>query len=233
MANFGAPKDKVTERHAAWVFVWIITMCVAHMFSALLMAPVVAFGWLGLGATGQTLFILGTLSEVGFDIHDWLRLFMLVFFPASMGFPGEPLPLKIFILLGVCHHSTVLSLVVPMNMKYAHLPAYHHIAFSLLLSAGVCFLAGHYKLTLDITTPRGLRVGKAVVALQFVANYVSRLFIFFPAAYSVLATFRRNEDLSYFYGGLVGVIGLGLYNIVVAVDATSAASKWLVKTGKL
>jgi len=227
MVNFGFPKDMITEKRAAWAFVWIITMCITHMASALLMIPVVVLGWGGAGVAGQTLFILGTLSEVGFDIYDWLRLVSLI------GDQVYPVPLKLFALLCGCHHTTVLSMVIPMNLKYAHLPEYHYIGFSLLFSAGVCYISGHYKFTVNAKTPTGLLTCKAIVTLQFVMNYISRLFIYFPAAYSALMTFHENKDSRFFYGGLVGMVGMGLYNVVVLVDATTAAAKWLAKTNKL
>eukprot|EP00928_Gymnodinium_smaydae_P087100 TRINITY_DN71433_c0_g1_i1.p1 TRINITY_DN71433_c0_g1~~TRINITY_DN71433_c0_g1_i1.p1 ORF type:complete len:295 (-),score=29.48 TRINITY_DN71433_c0_g1_i1:85-969(-) len=232
MVNFGYPKESITEKQAVWGFVWILTMCITHTVSSALMIPVLIAGWDGAGGTGQALFLIGTLSEVGFDIYDWLRLFLLTFVPDRVQCLGERVPLKLFLLLGGFHHSTVLALAVPMNMKYAYMPAYHWIAFSLLFSAGVCFTAGHYKLTLDATTPDGLCKCKLIVMLQFIMNYASRLFIFFPAAYYALHTFYLEGDAPYLYGGSVGMLGMGMYNIIVIMDATTAAAKWLTKKPK-
>merc|ERR1712039_460576 len=232
MVNFGYPKETITEKQAVWGFVWIITMCITHTVSALLMLPVVLLGWNEVGHVGQCLFVIGTLSEVGFDIYDWLRLFLLVFFPSRFSFLGEPVPLLLFVLLAGFHHSTVLTMTLPMNLKYAHLASYHYIAFALLFSAGVCFISGHYKFTVDAKTPRGLFTCKVIVTLQFCMNFIARFFVYFPAAYSGLRTFYDAGDRSYLYGGMLGVMSMGLYNLIVLSDATSAATKWLAKTQK-
>jgi hypothetical protein len=217
MVNFGYPKDGITESMAVEIFTWIITMCVTHIISASLMLAV------------------GTLSEVGFDLYDGPKLFVLAFFKdrSPTLFNGaSAVPKMSFFLVGGLHHTTVLSMVIPMNTKYIHLPQYHYIAFSLLFSAGVCYLAGHYKFTIDAKTPQGLRMCKNIVFLQFVMNFVSRLFIYFPAAFHALKTFYTNGDFAYMYGGLVGMTFMGLYNLVVLGDAASTAIKWYGKTCK-
>jgi len=230
MVNFGFPKGKVTEDVAVYGFVWIITMCITHVVSASMMVPVVALGWAGAGATGQLCFLLGTLSEVGFDIYDWTKLFLLTFARHPLPCLGPRHPLKTFVLIGLFHHTTVLGMTIPMNLHYPSLAAYHRVAFSLLFSAGVCFLVGQYKFTIDGRTERGLACIKKIMAVQFVMNWLARVVVWFPSIVSGLATFRSGNDTAFFYGGLAGVVGMSLYNVVVVMDATQASLKWWRKS---
>jgi len=230
MVNFGYPKDETTEDHALYGFVWIITMCITHIVSALLMLPVILCGWTEAGDVGQGLFFLGTLSEVGFDVYDWSKTFLLTFAHSSFPNLGPPGPVKAFILICILHHSTVLGLTFPMNLKYPSMAAYHWVAFSLLVSAGVCYIAGQYKFTLDAKTRSGLATIKRIMILQFVFNWLSRVGIWFPAVFMALQNIHGKGDMLYFVGGLVGGIGMSLYNLLVVADATMALLKWLPRT---
>jgi len=227
MVNFGYPKDETTEDHAVYGFVWIITMCITHIVSASLMVPVIIYGWSAAGAVGQLLFFLGTLSEVGFDVYDWSKTFLLTFAHSSFPNLGPPGPVKAFILICILHHSTVLGLTFPMNLKYPSMTAYHWVAFSLLVSAGICYIAGQYKFTLDAKTRSGLATIKKIMILQFVFNWLSRVGIWFPAVFTVLQNLYGKGDMLYFAAGLVGGLGMSLYNLLVVADATTALLKWL------
>jgi len=230
MVNFGYPKDETTEDHAVYGFVWIITMCITHIVSASLMVPVIIYGWSAAGAVGQLLFFLGTLSEVGFDVYDWSKTFLLTFAHSSFPNLGPPGPVKAFILICILHHSTVLGLTFPMNLKYPSMTAYHWVAFSLLVSAGICYIAGQYKFTLDAKTRSGLATIKKIMILQFVFNWLSRVGIWFPAVFTVLQNLYGKGDMLYFAAGLVGGLGMSLYNLLVVADATMALLKWLPRT---
>jgi len=233
MKNFGYPKDGTTDEMALKAYNWVITMCITHIVSASLMIPVVIWGWHDAGESGRLLFFIGTMSEVGFDIYDWSKTFLLTFFHRYVAFLGPPTPVQVFVLICGFHHTTVLCMVMPMNLKYAFLPAYHRIGFSLLVSAGICYLSGQYKFTVDATTPKGLQTCKSIVFVQLVLNLLTRVIIWFPAAYSVLRTFFQSGDWPFFYGGCFGMLGMSLYNIVIALDASSAAKKWLPKKVKV
>jgi len=230
MVNLGYPKDKTTEDHAVYGFVRIITMCITHMVSASLMVPVIIYGWSAAGAVGQLLFFLGTLSEVGFHVYDWSKTFLLTFAHSSFPNLGPPGPVKAFILICILHHSTVLGLTFPMNLKYPSMTAYHWVAFSLLVSAGICYIAGQYKFTLDAKTRSGLATIKKIMILQFVFNWLSRVGIWFPAVFVVLQNLYGKGDMLYFAAGLVGGLGMSLYNLLVVADATMALLKWLPRT---
>jgi len=231
MKNFGYPDD-TTEEMAVKGYNWVITMCITHVLSASLMVPVVFFGWQNAGESGRVLFIIGTMSEVGFDVYDWLKTFLLTFCHSSFKSLGPPTPVAVFVLICGLHHTTVLGMAIPMNLKYAFMPEYHWIAFSLLVSAGICYLSGQYKFTLDANTPKGLRTCKVIVFVQLALNWLTRVVIWFPAAYGALHSFYQLGDWGYFCGGCFGMLGMSLYNIVIIVDATLAAKKWFSKTLK-
>lgn len=230
MANFGYPRDGTTEDMAAYGFCWIVTMCITHIVSASLMLPVVALGWQAAGALGRLLFFLGSLSEVGFDIYDWSKTFLLAFLPEKATALGPQSPVKVFVLICILHHSTVLGMVVPMNLNYPGLAAYHQIGFSLLASAGVCYLSGQYKFTLDAKTASGLTSIKLIMLLQFVVNWATRVFMWFPAVYQTLVMLYSEGSMVFFAGACLGGVGLSLYNLIIAFDATQAFLKWLPRT---
>jgi len=215
---------------AVYGFVWIITMCITHVVSASLMFPVIVFGWDTAGETGQLCFLVGTLSEVGFDIFDFSKVVLLTFCPGPFPFLGPPNPIKTFILIGVLHHCTVLGMTIPMNLHYPSMAAYHWAAFSLLFSAGVCYLSGQYKFTLDAKTEGGLVTIKKIMTVQFIMNWVSRVLIWFPCVYAALSAFKAADDVGFFRGACAGVTGMSLYNLAVVVDATLAFLKWQGKS---
>jgi len=194
------------------------------------MLPVIVYGWTEAGDAGQVLFFLGTLSEVGFDVYDWSKTFLLTFAHSSFPHLGPPGPIKPFILICILHHSTVLGLAFPMNLKYPSMTAYHWVAFSLLVSAGVCYIAGQYKFTLDAKTKSGLATIKIIMIVQFVFNWLSRVGIWFPAVFVALQTIYGKGDMLYFAAGLVGGLGMSLYNLLIVADATVALIKWLPRT---
>lgn len=232
MINFGHPKEDITEDAVVFGFSWIITMCITHIVSGSLMFPVVLHGWQVAGAAGQTSFLLGVSSEIGFDVYDWLKNFLLTFCHKKFSFWGPLGSKRLFVVVCVIHHCTVLLLAIPMNLKYAHLPSYHHLMFSFLLSAGVCCLSGHYKFTLDASTPRGLFTCKLIVAIQLVMNWVTRVFIFAHGAYHLLSTFHTAGDVVFFRVAIGGTFLMGCYNVLVIMDSTTAAIKWSKKTHK-
>lgn len=227
--NFGFNKEDVTEHTLIYSFTWIVTMCITHVTSASMMLPVVLLGWYGAGSIGQTAFLLGTWSECGFDVYDVTKNFLLTFFPSYATFLGPKMPVKLFVLLCGFHHSTVLLTILPMNYKYIDISAYHYVGFSLLFSAGVCYIAGHYKLSLNATTPSGLCQAKAIVALQFCMNWTTRMILYVPSCYVLCKTLLDHGDLLYFWPAFIGSVFMGLYNVAVVVDATKAAAKWSTK----
>mmetsp|Transcript_89111 Transcript_89111/g.288157 ORF Transcript_89111/g.288157 Transcript_89111/m.288157 type:complete len:145 (-) Transcript_89111:411-845(-) len=126
---------------------------------------------------------------MGFEIYDWSKTFLLTFFPRSFPRLGPPGPVKEFVVVCILHHSTVLGTTIPMNLSYPSMAAYHQVGFSLLVSSGICYLAGQYKFTLDAKTEGGLARIKKIVLVQFIVNWIARIFLWFPLIYTTLHSF--------------------------------------------
>merc|ERR1712138_352752 len=117
--------------------------------------------------------------------------------------------------------------MVPMNLKYPTLPEYSYIVASSLLAAGVCFATGQYKFTLDCKVKSDFYQYKTIVVIQFVTVWVTRFFIWFYSAHNLLVKMYHLKDWTYL-ALMVPLCALfSLFNVVVLMDATMAAVKWL------
>ena len=230
MQNFGYPKTPtptfprgVTEEMARDFYAFLTTLCFQHGLSALPMIPVVWYGWANVSVVGRVAFVLGTLSDVGFDIYDSAKSSWRTFAKNH----SAPLPLDFWIVIVAMHHTLALSLVLPMNSKYIQLAPYHQTVASLLLAAAVCYGAGCYKFTLNVKTKSGFAQYKAIVVFQLAVILYTRLYLWFPAAYGMIQTFRKEND-AFFLGAslLLGLI-FSIFNLLLVADAVGAAVKWL------
>jgi len=88
------------------------------------------------------------------------------------------------------------------------------------------------QFTLDASTPQGLRTCKVIFFVQLALTWLVRVDIWFPAVYGALHSSYQLGDWGYFCGGCFGMMGMSLYNIVIVVDASSAAKKWFSQTLK-
>jgi len=198
-----------------------------------MMLPVVLQGWADAQLTGQALFVAGALMDVAYDVYDEFKMFTITFLFESIGkklFGGERGPTQFFIVLGVLHHPLAMTMVCPLVMYYPHLAAFHIIAVSLLLAAGICFLTGSYKFTLDMTRVSQWYQFKAIVVLQAVTIFFTRGYIWTYYLYVALSTFWADGSMKFFYGGCVAGTLMSLFNLVMLADAAGAALKWLPKS---
>lgn len=230
MMNFGYPEEACTPEVLVESYAFVLVGCGHHFLIGSLMIPVIVYGWSGAGSTGQLLFMMAVLEDVGYDVYDFIKKFCLTFFPSKCKCLGAACPLPFFIIVCCIHHMLALTLVIPMNLKYAYLPEYHTIACSLLLAAGICFLSGQYKFTLSMKDRGEFLQFKAIVLIQFLTVWYTRCLVWFPNAYAILTIFYGQGDSAYFYGGLVGSTLMSLFNIIMLIDATVAALKWLPKS---
>lgn len=162
---------------------------------------------------------------------DVFKKVMLYFLngPAKMiGFQGT-VPLPLVIIICCLHHPLAMLLVVPMNLKYSVLVQYHRIVTSLLLAAGVCFVSGQYKFTLDVSKKSGFIQFKFIVLLQLVTILFTRGLLWFTQMPSALHHFYIVGDTSFLVGGAIGGVLMSLFNVIMILDATTAAVKWLPK----
>lgn len=233
MANFGFPKeptakfpDGITESMARDSFAFTVTICLQHGASALFMLPVLIYGWEESSDTVRSLFILGTLCDLGFDLYDSYSSSIKTFTPNH----PNALPIEFWIVIVALHHTTALSLVLPMNLSYAHRYEYHQTAFSLLMAAALCYGSGCYKFALDIGKKRDFLLYKLIVLFQLGIILYTRVFLWFPAASSFRAHVREEHDMTFFYGASVMIGIFSLFNLILVTDAVKAAIKTIPKT---
>jgi hypothetical protein len=66
------------------------------------MCPVVFYGWVQVLETTHILFVLGTLSNVGFGIYDAIKSTLLTFTKHS-----NPLPVEFWVVIVALHHTFI------------------------------------------------------------------------------------------------------------------------------
>ena len=238
MFNFGYPKEPspafpkgVTEPMARDAYTFIVTICFQHAMSALVMVPLVVTGYDKASDLTKVLFVLGTLSDVGFDIYDWSTSTLKAWFPATAKkFGYEQLPFPFWVIICCLHHPLAMIMIIPMNLKYLSMPEYHITCVSLLFAAAVCYSTGSYKFTLDVKTTSGFYQYKVIVIIQLFIVLYTRLYLWFPSIYRMTLHFYAAEDYLYLIvGGLIGAM-MSLFNVILVSDAVGAALKWLPKT---
>merc|ERR1712039_30610 len=165
--------------------------------------------------------------DVGMDIFDWVKTFCLAFLHKFFKFWGPQKPAVIFIIICGLHHTLAMGMMIPMMIYYPTLKAFHYIAISLLLAAGICFTTGSYKFTLDTKTKSGFVQYKAIVVIQLVTVWFTRGYVWFTQVYIALTTFRAQGDTSFFAGGCVAAGLMSCFNLLMLMDAADAAKKWL------
>lgn len=228
MMNFGFKEEECTFEAKLDGYSFVIVLAGHHCLAACCMLPVFLMGWEAAGSTGQLLFVVGALSDVAFDMFDWFKNFCRTFLYSYIPW-SSPCPLAPFIVLCCLHHPLAMSMVIPMVLHYPTMRSFHLIAVSLLLAAGVCFLSGAYKFTLDVKSKGGFMQYKAVVILQLVTIWFTRGYVWFTQVYVTLTTFRSHGDTNFFIAGSVAAVLMSLFNIVMILDATDAAKKWLLR----
>lgn len=62
--------------------------------------------------------MLGTMSDVAFNVYDMVNSSIRTFLHAKFG--RAPLPVDFFIILCLLHHTLALALVIPLNLRYPH-----------------------------------------------------------------------------------------------------------------
>jgi len=128
------------------------------------------------------------------------------------------------------HHPLAMLMVVPMNLHYPYLAPYHEIVCALLLAAGICFLAGQYKFTLNTKTVEGFYQYKFIVVVQLATILFTRGYVWFTRVWACLAHFRSNDDTCFFVAGCFCAGLMSMFNLVMIQDAVSAAVKWLPRS---
>jgi len=128
------------------------------------------------------------------------------------------------------HHTLALSLVIPMDIYYPERWEFHQAGISLLLAAAICYGAGCYKFTLDIKHAyKDFLMYKFIMVFQLVVILYTRVYLWFPAAKSLLLYFKESGDAVFFYGSCVMFTIFSLFNMILCVDGFKGVAKWLPK----
>jgi hypothetical protein len=166
MMNFGYPEEACVPAVNLEAYSFVIVICGDHLVNGFLMLPVVVLGWSEAGPIWQLVFLLAALADVGYDVYDFTKKFLLAFFPSTFRCVGTACPLQFFFVMCCLHHPLAMMLVIPMNLNYYYLPEYHRIACSLLLAAAIGFLSGQYKFTLNVRDRGEFLQYKAIVGRE-------------------------------------------------------------------
>lgn len=232
MYNFGYPSNPtkkfpnaVTDEMARDFYAFQVTILFQHFLSALPMVPVLVYGWEDSSEVLKSMFILGTLSDVGFDIYDSWGSTVRTFTKHP-----DPLPIEFWVILVMLHHTMSLILVLPMNLKYVHRYEYHQTAVSLLMAATLCYGAGCWKFTLDIgNKKRDFMLYKIVALFQLGIILYTRLYLWIPAAISFRDHLKEQNDTAFFYGASIMISIFSLFNFLLVVDGFKAVMKCIPK----
>lgn len=229
MHNFGFSKACTADEHLVVdSYAFLIMICSHHCVMSIFLAPVVFLGWEGAGSIGQLFFYLGAVGDLAFSVYDSIQIALRTFASKSTSkFLGARLPVKYFVSMVCLHHSLSMLLTLPMIIHYPSMKALHLIMSSLLFAGGTCYLLGCYKFTLDTKNSSDFLQYKAVVVVQLLIIWLTRGYIWISQAYAAMRFFYQQGDVVFFCGAMTGGLLMSLFNLLMLVDATKAALKWL------
>ena len=138
--SFGYPKqptdkfpDAITEAMARDFYAFLVTICSQHFLSALPMIPVLIYGWDDSSDMLKSLFLLGTLSDVGFDVYDFISSTLRAF---QKNHPN-PIPTETWFLTCLLHHTTVSSCLISRSSNHFTCSNYNNHKICTYLGTGI------------------------------------------------------------------------------------------------
>ncbi|CAE7796708.1 unnamed protein product [Symbiodinium sp. CCMP2592] len=229
MHNFGYSESATSdEKVVVDCYCFLIAICSHHLVVSLALTPVAVLGWDSAGSAGQFLFYAGAVSDVAYSAYDSVQTTLRTFLPVSFKCLGVQLPTKYFIVIVCLHHTLSMLLTVPMILYYPAMRALHVLMWSMLSAAGVGYLLGCYKFTLDTQDSRHEFLQyKAIVLVQFLMIWLVRGYVWLGQATSAMMVFYRLGDTSFLFLGSAGFVLMTLFNVLMVIDSTTAAVKWL------
>lgn len=216
--NFSA-----TFRSDADFIDWAGPFCAAigqHGLGGALAAPAaLGFG----GPVAAAMARHGALCEAGWELEDTIQRLWQVGFGGDKGRAKNPPMLFFFFLV---HHALGLSMVIPMNIFYGALPAYHQMVFLLQFAAFVAFTAQGYGWTLDVATAAGLWRMRAVSIIVAAVVVWTRLFRFVALARGLLGELYEDGSTIMASAAWPALCGMGLFNALITKDAVLKVIKF-------
>ena len=117
---------------------------------------------------------------------------------------------NIMMVIFIFHHSLTCSMGMPMILRYRSLRALHWLSFDLQLGGAVFEIAEYSKL-LDIRKPNEMRQFKICNFVLFVFMSWTRFFHWTYLCGSILLTFYRDENWSFFAAGIFPILIFSLF----------------------
>lgn len=170
--------------------------------------------------TSTALLRMAGLSEAGWELQDLLiRAYELLFLAHGRKL-NPPLPLAV----ALTHHILGLSMVIPMNVFFAHRPDYAELVLVLQLVSAVGVSIQLYVLTLDTTKRFELRQLQFLATLAMVLFIYARGFRFTVLGNGLLAGLAPEHPRMYRVGR-IAFVAMFFTNVVIILDAVERCAK--------
>jgi len=163
----------------------------------------------------------GALLETGFEVSDIIPLYGKAFgcFGAEAK-TESPLPM---VILMTMHHVMALGLVLPMNMYFSEDYWYFSLVCTLQFVSAIAFGTQVYGYLIDITTKKGLMLMKFMVFVTVVTMWVGRGGLYVYCCVKILGEMKG----ALFWTGIVATVFMGLLNLMMIMDSSMKAAKYL------
>jgi len=193
-----------------------------HFAGGLLCVPSLVWGS---SAATVAMAAQGNLCEAGWELSEVAKRAA-----AILGLEGrrgrEKNPFGLVFWMGL-HHLVSLTMIVPMNAsKHRENRDYHELSFLLQFAAFVCGFAQLWGFTLDLSTATGLARMRGAVLVASIVAWYSRAFRFAVVATRLLAAVRDAGDERMFYGGVVGLGAMAVFNAALVKDMSKRFYKF-------
>eukprot|EP00640_Fibrocapsa_japonica_P002401 CAMPEP_0113944458 /NCGR_PEP_ID=MMETSP1339-20121228/34436_1 /TAXON_ID=94617 /ORGANISM="Fibrocapsa japonica" /LENGTH=281 /DNA_ID=CAMNT_0000949671 /DNA_START=237 /DNA_END=1082 /DNA_ORIENTATION=+ /assembly_acc=CAM_ASM_000762 len=202
----------------------IISILMQHIIGGLLCVPAVFQIPMFSPSAAAALARHGALLEVGWELQDTFVRMYRVLFGGMDGRAANPRALLIFMAL---HHSMGLMLVMPMNILYGELHAYHELVFLLQSAAAVGLLSQQWGYTLDMSSSMGLWKAKCLFMLTWVVMVYGRLLRYAFVCMRIIFHISVNGQPVLFGFAVVVTVMMSLVNMVFIGDITEKVCKFV------
>jgi len=122
-------------------------------------------------STASSLACLGILSEVGWEISDFITWIYKRYYTEN---GKTKVPLAVLVVLGL-HHSLSSFLGIPMILNYRDFKTLHLLCFELQAASAVALFVQEFTKLLDVTIPRQLRLFQAMTGFALVLMVFCRV----------------------------------------------------------
>jgi len=213
----------MTDEFACGGYATTLTFVLSHAVSALALAPTGLLGWEGCGAVGRSLFVLGTLSDLGFSLYDFVKTSLRVWAPRYFERrTGQPaFPREYWFVVCAFHHPFAAALVVPLNLYNPSYRPYHVLALAFYADIAVCYGCRQWQATLDLETPRGRRLDRLATVGSAVTMHITRLGLWSAQIRRAILAFAANPSPWWLRVGVPTAALLTVFNLTLCAEQLS------------